>query len=123
MKLVRVINPKFQSALMKLSEQDLPIASAKKVLEALRIIKEISEKYESNRVTFIGGLADKNEDGTPKSDDKGNFVLSEENREKVNERLREMMDQDIELPRIPESDLSEARLSAQEYSLLEGLFS
>ena len=119
---MRVISPQFQQALMKLSNQDLPLSSAKKVLETLRLVKQATSDYHDDRIKFMGELAEKDSEGNPKLDEKENFVFPQENLEKVNTKLKEIMTQEIELPKIPEKDLGDAKLSAQEYSLLEHLF-
>lgn len=123
MKVMRVVSPQFQSALMKLSNQDLPLSSAKTILSTLRLVEQMTRDYHEGRIKFMGELAEKNEDGTPKVDKNDNFIFPKENNEKINKKLREMMSKDVELPTIPEKDLEGAKLTAQEYSLLEGLFS
>jgi len=123
MKVTLVVNPKFQEALMKLSNQDLPLNAAKTVLSVLRQVQQASSDYHEGRIKFMSGLAEKNKDGSPKIDTDGNFVLPKEELEKINSKVLEMMNKEISLPTILESDLKDAKLTAQECSLLEGLFS
>lgn len=122
MKMMRIISPQFHEAIMKLSNQELPLASAKEVLSMLRTVQEVSNTYHETRIEYMSKLAEKGEDGKPKLDENENFVFPKENLEKVSNKVREMMDKEVELPTIPVKDLGDAKLTAQEYSLLEGLF-
>ena len=121
MKMVKVINPSFHRAIMKLSNQDMPISASKAVLSTLRKVKDESEKYHKERIKLLTDNAEKTEDGSAKMDEENNFIIAEENKEKVNEALTKMMDKDIELSKIKIKDLSETKVSAQDFSLLESI--
>ena len=122
MKVVKIVSPQFHAALMKLSNQELPLGSAKIVFSTVRTVKELTEDYHNGRIEFMSKLAEQNEDGTPKLDEKDNFILSDEVVPAINEKLKEMLSKEIEIKTIPLVDLGDAKLSAQEFSLLEELF-
>jgi hypothetical protein len=106
---------------MKLSNQELSLPSAKKVLNAVRLVQEVHNKYNEKRIELMKNLADKNKNGEPKIDKNENFVLSKDSSERANEKLKEMLDTEVELPSITADELSDAKLTAQEFSLLEGV--
>lgn len=112
----------FQRALMKLSNQELPPKSAKAVLDNLRFVRDASEKYHKSRIAYMESIALKDENGKPKIDNDENFVLPPEKSEEINIEVKKMMDQDLKLNKISMDDLGDARLTAQEFSLLEELF-
>ena len=104
---------------MKLSQQELPTRGAKQVLSILRDVREKTEKYHEERIAFLSERAEKDENGKPKSSEDGNFVLQKEKQDEINKFLLELMKKEVKLPKVKSVDLKDAKLTAQEYSLLE----
>ena len=123
MKAGKIANPEFHKALMKLSNQDIPIKAAKEILLTLRRVKDATDEYHKERIKLLTENSEKDDKGEVKLDDKENFIVDKDKQAIVNEGLVKLMSKDIELGSISIKDLEEARLSAQEFSLLEDLVS
>lgn len=124
MKVIKIISPQFQEALTKLSNQELPPKSAKKVLSIIRLANDSSNDFHTSRIDYMSKIAEKDKKGKPKVDDKNQFILPKDKLEEINEHIREMMNKDIDLSALQISldDLGDIRMTAQELSLLEDLF-
>jgi len=123
MKVGKIVNPEFHKALMKLSNQDMPIEAAKKILLTLRKVKDITEKYHKERIKLLTDNSEKDDKGEVKLDDQENFIIEKDKQVAVNEGLVKLMNKGVKLEKISVKELEEVRLSAQEFSLLEDLVS
>jgi hypothetical protein len=101
----------------------MPIKASKAILSTLRKVKDESEKYHKERIKLLTDNAEKTDDGGPKMDEDNNFIIAEENQEKVNEALIQLMNKDVKLSKIKMADLGDAKVTAQELSLLEPIIS
>jgi hypothetical protein len=108
---------------MKLSKQNLPLKPAKTVLQILRKVKDATDKYHSERIELLTANCEKNEEGNPRLDDNNNFIIPEDNQKTVNDTILSMMNKDVRFPKLKLAEMEEARLSAQELSLIEDLVS
>ncbi len=123
MKLSKVVNPEFQKALMKLSNQDLPVMVARDVLSILKKVQETTEEYHKERMKLLTENSEKDSQGNVKTDASGNCIIKEGKRAEVDEALINMANKSVTLSNIEMKDLKEVRLSAQDFSLLEDLVS
>lgn len=122
MKIAKVISKPFQTALMKLGNQDLSPKSAKIILDNIRTINKATEEYHKNRIEYMKTVAEKDTLGKPKIDKDNNFIFPEDKIQEINKKVSDMISQNINLSKISLDDINDARLSAQEFSLLEELF-
>jgi len=121
MKLARVTNPFFQSALSKLISQPLPLKVAFKLKGISAKVKEEFGKYEECRQAALQKYGNKGEDGKLDLKD-NNAQFTPENLEAFAKELNELGLTDVEVPSLKMSELGDkVELSADELTLLEDL--
>lgn len=118
MKLAKLTNDKFFAALNKLSSEPLPLKSAFKLKTINNRSREEYLKYDETRKEALKRFGQKNEDGTVKTDERGNVVFEENGVEKFVSEMEGLMAVDIELPALKTSELGDAKLSAVDLELL-----
>jgi len=127
MKLERIVHFNFQKSLNKLTALNLPIRTSYKLRQIASKVREETKTFEDMRGEKARFYADKDESGQPimeeKRDERGmlytQFSITESNKAKFNEDMRELLELEIDLPYLLLDELGEQHFTAEDLLLLE----
>lgn len=121
MKLARVADPRFHSALDKLAGQNIPVKVAFRLKGAVKIVREEFAKYEEVRNSALKKYG--------KKDEAGNLILGEhqsvefegENLQNFVKEIGELANEEVNIPTIKLSELGDdVNITMQDVEMLEG---
>ena len=122
MKLNIVVSPTFSQVVDKLVKAEVPIATAYKLKSVIKTLGEEQKKFEDLRTSLIEKYAPKNKKGEIIKNEDGGYAVAEKNREEFFREIQELLNVEVEIPKIKISELgSKLEMSAQDLALLEGL--
>lgn len=122
MKLARLTDVRFQTALQKLSVQPVPLRVAFKLKGISTKVQEEIKKFEEVRVAALEKLGNKGEDGKVLTKPDGSVELSNENLQAFAKELNELSQTDLEMPTLKLDELGDkVQLTADDLMLLDGL--
>lgn len=122
MKLSIVISPVFSEAVNKLIKAEVPISTAYKLKSVVKTLGEEQKKFEDLRTSLIEKYAPKNKKGEIVKNEDGGYAVAEKNKEAFFEEIKELLNVEVELPKIKVSELgTKLEMSAQDLTVLEGL--
>lgn len=122
MKLSQITSPGFAASLNKLSKGDLPILTAYSLKTAIGVLETEQAKFESLRKELVEKYAEKNEDGTIKKNERGEYRVAQESVGDFMKEIEELMKVEVQVPTIKLSALgTKLTLSADDLMNLEGL--
>lgn len=122
MKLSRVANQEFRNCLMRLSKKPIPLKTAFKLKTIIKMVNEEHQKYEECRKEALNRLSEKDENGNIRLDESGRAKLSEENSKLFAKEFKDLLETQLEIPKIKASELGEdLKISTEELLLLEDL--
>jgi translation initiation factor 2 alpha subunit (eIF-2alpha) len=120
MKLSKLVDPKFKTALTLLNSQKMPLKTAFRLKTIIQTVEGELEKYEQVRVAALNSYGNKNEDGSLAVDENGNALLSGDSAQAFVKELNDLLTTDVELPTISISELgNDLSLSSEELILLD----
>ena len=121
MKLARLVDPNFHSALTKLSTQNLPVRIAFRLKGIVKTTNEEFSKYEEIRNDLLKKHGKKNEDGSLAIENQ-NVQFEGNSYMEFAKELQELVNVELDIPTIKVSELGEnITLSVLELDQLEGL--
>ena len=124
MKLAKLVDPNFQTALRKLAAEELPLRTAFSLRGIIKQAGEELAKYDEVRAEALKRLGDKNEDGGLAVDENGSVKLSEENMKAFVEQLNGLLATDVPLANVKLADLgTKLNLSTNDLITLDSLIS
>jgi hypothetical protein len=101
MKLGLISNPKFQEALIKLTEKEIPITLAFTLKGILKKVKEELEKYNSLKKELVEKYSKKDENGKVlNGKQEGSIQLEEATVQDFWKNILELDAMDVEMPKI-----------------------
>jgi len=119
MKIGNLIDSNFQNALSKLMTQPLALKVTYKLYNIKKTTEDEFAKYDKIRLDAIARLSEKNADGTPTSDEKGNAQFSPDNLASFAQELNEFLDVEFTHDKVKLEELGESlKLSVQELAAL-----
>lgn len=118
MKLMLVVNQDFRKALTILAKQDIPLKTGFKLKGILKRVDEEYMKYEECRKDALSRFGEKDQAGNVVQDDQGNVKLSKEGMDNFIKELQDLLQSDIDLPRLTVADLGEKLTMTTEQLLL-----
>ena len=122
MKIGNVIDQQFQDVLAKLMAQPLPLKVAYKLHNIKKVADEEFAKYDKIRIEAISRFADKKEDGSIVTDDKGNAQFSPENLANFTKELSELLSVEFQHDKLSIEEMgSKIELSAQDLVAIQGI--
>jgi|GEM_PF-4203792 len=122
MKLNAIVSARFSEALNKLVKAEIPIATAYKLKTVVVRTGEEHKKFEDMRTELINKYAPKNKKGEIIKNEDGGYSVSEKNKDDFFKEIQELLEVEIELPKIKIADLGDKlQISVQDLVLLEGL--
>lgn len=122
MKLARLVDPNFHSALTKLSTQNLPVRVAFKLKGIVKTTNEEYAKYEEIRNELLNKFGKKNEDGSLCTGEHNSVQFEGDNYMLFAKELGELVSVELDIPTIKVSELGEnITLNVLEIEQLEGL--
>lgn len=122
MKLARLIDPNFHSALDKLAAESLPLKLAFRLKGIVKTVREQFANYEEVRKAALTRHGRKNEDGSFVMDEHNNVLFEQDKLAEFAKEINELVNMDIELPTISVSELGDKiSLNLQEIEMLDGL--
>lgn len=120
MKLSKLIDPQFQSAMKKLSSQNVMLRGGVKLRFIMSSIARELSKYDEVRSKLLTELGDKSEDGSLLVDDSSNVKFSEEGLTTFAKHMETLLNSDVSIGTVSVEELGEqATLTVDELSLLE----
>lgn len=121
-KLAKIVNPKFQETLVKLSKSKIPLKTAYKLKNIIKIANEEFEKYESCRIEALRKWAEKDDNGEMIVDADKKIRIKNEKLEEFSKELTELTNTEIQLDTISIDELGDnCELTAEDLILLEDL--
>lgn len=122
MKLARLIDIKFQSALVKLSKQDVPLSVAFKLKGINKVVNEELNKYEEVRKEALHKHGKKKEDGSLDLDDNNNVKFEGNSLITFASEINELVSVEVNMASIKIADLgNNITMSMEDLLALEGL--
>lgn len=122
MKLSMVVSPRLNEALNKLVKAEIPVAAAYKLKTIVVKVAEEQKKFEDMRTELINKHAPKNKKGEIVKNEDGGYSVAEKNKEQFFKEIQELLDVEIDLPKIKVSSLGDKlEISVQDLAVLEGL--
>lgn len=120
MKLSKLIDPQFQSAMKKLSSQNVMLRGGVKLRFIMSSIARELSKYDEVRSKLLTELGDKSEDGSLLVDDSSNVKFSEEGLTTFAKHMETLLNSDVSIGTVSVEELGEqATLTVDELFLLE----
>jgi hypothetical protein len=113
-----VVNQDFRKALTILAKQDIPLKTGFKLKGILKRVDEEYMKYEECRKDALSRFGEKDQAGNVVQDDQGNVKLSKEGMDNFIKELQDLLQSDIDLPRLTVADLGEKLTMTTEQLLL-----
>jgi hypothetical protein len=124
MRLGDISNPTFHSALAKLLAQDLPVKTSYKLKKLVDVCEPELKRYNEHRSSIINKYCEKNEDGTPKLNEKGEFSVNGENVGPAQQELIELSLIEFDCAyKVSIDELGSANLSAVDLTALSCIIS
>lgn len=122
MKLARLVDPKFHSALDKLATQSLPLKVAFRLKGITKTVREEFTKYEELRMDAIKKYGKKSEDGNLVLDASGNAQFEPEALQEFAKEVGSLANEEVELQTIKLSELGDKiTMTLEEIEWLDGL--
>lgn len=122
MKLARLVDPKFHSALDKLATQSLPLKVAFRLKGITKTVREEFTKYEELRMDAIKKYGKKSEDGNLVLDASGNAQFEPEALQEFAKEVGALANEEVELQTIKLSELGDKiTMTLEEIEWLDGL--
>lgn len=122
MKLARLVDPNFHSALDKLIVQDIPAKAAYRLKGVLKTTREELQKYEEFRQELLQKYGRKAEDGTLVLGDNNSVQFDSDNYLKFAKDLAEITNEELDLPTVTVTELGDrCLLTVIDIENLEGL--
>jgi len=122
MKLARLIDPRFQNAVKKLSSANLPILLAFRLKSIVKTMQDAIDNYEAVRVDLLKRLGKKKEDGELDLGEGGTVQFEEGGLQTFAKEISVLSNSDIDVPTIKLSELgSDINVSLEDAEMLEGL--
>jgi hypothetical protein len=122
MKLARIVDDKFHVALQKLANEPLPLKTAFKLKGISKAVKEEYSKYDEVRKEALQKHGQKNEDGTLKTDEKGNVAFDDNGLQGFVDEINELTSLEIDMGTVKISELGDnIKLTSNELDLLDGV--
>ena len=122
MKLSVIVSPRFSETLNKLAQAEIPVATAYKLKAVITLVAEEQKKFEDMRKSLIDKHAAKNKKGEIIKGEDGSYSVAEKNKEEVFKEIQELLNVEVEVPKVKVSSLGEKlQLSVQDLALLEDL--
>jgi hypothetical protein len=122
MKLSKLVDPTFQTALKKLSTQDIPFRSAFKLKGMIKQVNEALADYENVRVDALKRFGEKDDKGELVVAEGGSVKLSEENAQGFVKELQDLLNDNIDIGSLKVADLGDKlSMSAAELMALEDI--
>lgn len=120
MKLKQLTNPKFKTAVSKLSGQNLPLRTAFKLKSIVKLLNEKISDFESVRIAALNKYGEKNAAGEMIVDAAGNAVISTENMNIFMTELQELYNTDVDIGTISQNELGdEITMTTDELMVLD----
>ena len=120
MKLARLIDDRFHTALAKLSDELLPLRTTFKLKGIAKVVREEFTKYEEVRKSALQKYGVKNEDGSLKTDDKNNVQFDEDGIKAFITEINELAALEVEVPTLKVSELGDkVRMTVDDLLQLE----
>lgn len=114
-----VLDNNFKLALNKLSEAEIPAMAAWNIAQIIKKTREQSLLFQKVRLDTIKKYAELNEKGQPVIDENGQIQFkSDQGKESVTNELEPILDQEIEVPQLKMSMLSDVKVEARVLVLL-----
>lgn len=121
MKIALITSTEFIEVFRKLLDKPLPLKTAFKLRGTLKILEEKNALFNETKAALIRSLAEKDERGVVKNDEKGNITIAAENREKFMQELMPLLQEEVEVTKVKIDDLGDIPLTVQELALLDDL--
>lgn len=122
MKLKEVLEPKFQSTMRDLTAQKLPIKTAFILAKATEKLETEINLFNKIKMESINKYAEKDSEGKLTANEDGTVKLSKEDADTIETQLKELAENDIEIPTVKLSDLGESlNMSVSDVLALKGL--
>jgi len=119
-KLSLLTNDKTFTAIKKLMEQPLPVKSAFKLKNTVKVLDQHLANFHEVRTTRLKQLGAKNEDGTPQLDEKGGIVLLPENLAIFSAEITALLEEEIDVALLSIDELAGCSLSGEDMLALDG---
>jgi hypothetical protein len=124
MKLAKLVDPQFQTALKKLAAEELPLRTAFSLRGIIKQANDELAKYDEVRAEALKRFGDKKEDGSLDIDEKGTVKLSEDNMKQFVEQLNQLLITEVSFATVKVADLgTKVNLSANDLIILDTLIS
>lgn len=121
MKLARVADQRFHSALDKLAASSLPIKVAYRLKGAIKTVREEYAKYEEVRSAALQKYGKKDPEGKLILGDHGSVQFEDGDLQSFVKEIGELANEEVTIPTIKLSDLGDSvELTLQDVEMLEG---
>lgn len=122
MKLARLVDPKFHSALEKLTTESLPLKVAFRLKGIAKTVREEFAKYEELRQEALSKFGKKDENNKLVLDDAGNVQFEGASLQEFAKEIGALANEEIDLPTIKLSELGDKiTMTLEEIEWLDGL--
>lgn len=122
MKLSQLTNTNFQASLSKLAKGDIPIVTAYELKATISVVERENAKFEELRRALVEKHSEKNEDGSVKKNDKGEYRVAQDAIPEFMKEVNQLLDVDVEIAPLSLSALgTKLSLSAEDLFNLDGL--
>jgi hypothetical protein len=122
MKLARIVDPKFQAALRKLNQEQLPLKVAFKLKGISKRVEEELQKYNDLRVEALNKFGQKDSDGNLVLSENQVVQFSDEAAQGFVKEMNELLNLEVALDTISINDLSDnIKMTVEELVYLEDL--
>lgn len=122
MKLGRIVDERFHTALAKLSTEPLPLKTAFKIKGISKSVRDEYAKYEECRQAALKNHGLKKEDGELDLDEKNNVKFDQDGMMAFAKDMSDLTSLDLDIPTVKLSELGDKlALTALELELLDGI--
>lgn len=122
MKLARLVDPKFHSALDKLAAEALPLKLAFRLKGIAKTVREEYAKYEEVRQAAVKKYGKKQDNGDLVLDENNMAQFEQKEFQEFAKELGALANEDVELPTIKLSELGDKiTMTLEEIEMLDGL--
>lgn len=120
MKLNKLVDPAFQTALRKLTTQEVPLKSAFKLKSIIKQVNDALTKYDEVRTEALKRFGEKDSDGNLIVDDNKSVKLSEDSAQAFIKELSELLADEVQVDTLNVADLGDKlSMTTSELMLLE----
>lgn len=100
MKQIKLTNSKILSSVNLISavtQKQLPVRSAYAIAKNIKVINDEIKNYQEMRTKIIDENSKKDDTGKPVKDKTGNPIIDDENKDKFQKEMQELLDIEVEL--------------------------